>query len=358
MTERTIAELHDACPAKNRHVVFQIRLREAAHGLVDVMAYSGRPGRVIFPSAIALGVTTEDASGIANKLVREKIRSGWTDPSRQAAEREVHADMLPSLLTPLHIPENYDFSGADWLVQRKNDGVNRPIRLTSDGAQFYNRDANAVPVPAHYEADLFELFRRIGPAILFSEDMGGRLEIFDITQGLDVTRDSTFRQRNDTLGSVEMACAGLGTLRVCQAIPKADFDAMNGPERLRKIGAEGYVLKRADAPHKPGRSRSTASAWMLKVKFIEDATFRIGGHDDQGRRVVSIQTWDGSGWVHAGRVSVPPSARMPQVGSFADVQYLYASPDGVITQPVWKAERPGATAADCDRSKLKVRATR
>lgn len=79
MTEKTIAELHDACPAKNRHVVFQIRLREAAHGLKPgVMAYSGRPGRVIFPSSDRVGRHPREATGSLRKLVREKTRAGWT----------------------------------------------------------------------------------------------------------------------------------------------------------------------------------------------------------------------------------------------------------------------------------------
>lgn len=102
---------------------------------------------------------------------------------------------------------------------------------------FYNRDANAVPVPL-YEADLFELFRRISPAILFPRTWATawRYSTSSKVWTSPATRGVPPAQRPLWVQS-RWPAPDLGRFGSHQAIPKADFDAMNGPERLRKIGA-------------------------------------------------------------------------------------------------------------------------
>lgn len=358
MTETTLVHLEDVCPKRGRHIIYQLRTRPTKFGLVDLVAYTGRPGRVGFPLTIEPDVTEADAASIAARIAKSKIRDGYADPAKPETSKAVFDDMLPALLTPLHSPETYDFSGADWLVQRKHDGVNRPIRLTASGPEFFNRDAQRAAGNAAAVDDLVELHDRIGDAVLFCEDMGPRgIEIFDVMDVIGSYRDDPFLVRNEALKRLKGICRDLKSLHVNVAVPLQDFLGVSGPERLKAIGAEGYVLKRADATHKPGRSRSTAAAWMMKVKFVADATFRVSGHDEGGRRVIEVQTMGPDGWTHAGRVFVPESRDMPDLGSFVDVQYLYASAAGVISQPVFKGPRPDATAADCDISKLKIKAT-
>lgn len=346
--------------ARCQHLVYEIHVRPAGAGRVDVVAHTGRAGRTLLPTVIAAGVPANRADGVVEKTIRDKVRLGYRDPNADptdiAAPEDI--DMLPALLVSLHHPDLFDFTSAQWLVQQKYDGENRPIRLAADGPQFFNRDGRRVVGNPSAAADLTELFRRIGPAILNCEDMGpAGIYVFDMPEGLGVTRDDDFATRNAALRRLREAAQGLRWITVCPAVPFERFAAAGGPERLRADRAEGYVLKRADAPYKPGRGRSVARATMLKVKFIEDATFRIGDYRHLGPRSVPIETWDqdAMAWIPAGRVSIPVAADMPEPGSYADVRYLYASAAGVISQPVWKGVRPGAGPEDCRRDKLKLK---
>jgi bifunctional non-homologous end joining protein LigD len=66
-------------------------------------------------------------------------------------------------------------------------------------------------------------------------------------------------------------------------IPPAPADELL--DACRRIGMEGYVAKRADAPYLPGRR---SSAW-IKVKCIKRREFVVGGwHEGQGGRSGSI----------------------------------------------------------------------
>ncbi|KGJ23738.1 hypothetical protein [Paracoccus sanguinis] len=258
-------------------------------------------------------------------------------------------EMVPALPAPAAGHWDPAFRTGRWLVQEKHDGQNRPVKVAGGKVVATNRSGQAVALAPVLVASLVELERLTGPLLLNAEDLGtAGLVVFDIVSGLGITKAAGFDRRNEALDLLGSMLDPDGPIRVDVAVPLEAFVADGGHARLMSRGAEGYVLKRADAPYRPGR---VAEA-MRKVKFVQDATFRIAPSRAPGTRSVGIETLDGSKWVSAGNVKVPAGQPVPQPGTYADVQFVSISRHGQAVQPVFKGVRTDVGPDDCRREKL------
>lgn len=112
------------------------------------------------------------------------------------------------------------------------------------------------------------------------------------------------------------------------------------------------VFKRKDALYQPGRPSSGGD--HLKFKFVESATVQVIAHSE-GVRSVEMAVYDGEQCLSLKNVTVPPSANIPAVGSFIEVQYLYAWPSGGLAQPVFLKPRTDVDRGDCTLAQLKFK---
>lgn len=262
---------------------------------------------------------------------------------------KVIRDMVPALPAPAAGHWDPAFRAGRWLVQEKHDGQNRPVRVAAGKVVATNRSGQAVSLAPALMAALIELERLTGPLLLNTEDLGaGGLILFDIVSGLGVSKSSGFARRNEALDLLGSMLDPAGPIRVDVAVPLEAFVADGGHARLMSRGAEGYVLKRADAPYRAGRSADA----MRKVKFVQDATFRIAASRSPGTRSVGIETLDAGRWVSAGNVKVPAGQPLPAPGDYADVQFVSISRHGQAVQPVFKVVRTDVGPDDCRREKL------
>lgn len=349
--------------ATNTFKAYEISLDERPDGWA-VSGWNGRIGKPLKEQPKIAGASREEAEKVFEALLKGQMKKGYLPKGEAAATVAVpesakpDPDLIPALPTAMG-EEPLKLNRDEWLVQEKHDGENRPVRATAEGVNFANRGGQPVPGTEALRDALAVIRDEHGPFLINTEDMGADgIVVFDIVEGFGVSRASTFAERNEALARFAEAARGSSLIRVDVAVPLARFEAEGGEAALRRANAEGYVLKRADAPYAPGRAANPKKAAMLKVKFVEDATFRISEGREAGKRSVGIEAWDeGAGvWVQKGNVTVPVNAQMPEPGTFADVRYLYAYDGGSVYQPVWKGARTGVMPEDCAVSKLKMKA--
>lgn len=348
--------------ATNTFKAYEVSMEERSDGW-SVSGWNGRIGKPLREQPKASGLTREEARSLFDKLISGQVKKGYLPKGEAAAlvavpeGAEADARLIPALPTAIG-DDPVELRGDEWLVQEKHDGENRPVLISDDVIILANRTGQPVPGTDALLEELSVMRDAVGEVLLNTEDMGaGGLVVFDVVEGLGVSRGSPFSERNGALIRLRDAVSGFRLIRVDAAVPLREFQADGGEERLRKANAEGYVLKRADAPYAPGRSSNPKKAAMLKVKFVEDATFRVAEGREVGKRSVGIESWDDEAgcWVPKGNVTVPVNAPMPEPGTYADVRYLYAYDGGSVYQPVWKGARTGVTPEDCSVSKLKMK---
>ena len=350
--------LEQVNPATNTYKAYRIDLNQDAEGW-SVACWNGRIGAPLKPAKVALAPQPDQAKAEAafEKVLKGQIAKTYKPVGEGGAEMVAAAgktqdlDLVPTRPAPFTLEKVDDLDPRAWLVQQKHDGHNRPVRASTNEVVFASRKGIAVPAPAD-KRDAFEALTAItGPLRVDSEDMGAAgLVIFDVVEGLGVTRADGFARRNAALAELRdiIAAQGIAGLRVDVAVPLADFLAANGVDALRGAKAEGFVLKHRDGDYNtPG--------W--KVKFYEDATFRVAEGRDALKASMGIESWDEEAqtWVHMGNVTVPANAPRPAVGSFLDVTYLYAFKGGAVYQPIYKGLRDDVSVEDCALSKLKFK---
>ena len=246
-----------------------------------------------------------------------------TSKERVALREASLPDSLPVMLATL---TDDRFSDADWIFERKLDGVRCLARRTARGSvrllsrsgqdlsRTYPEIAEAVAAQAGDELIVDgEVVAFDGPRTSF-ERLQGRLGltnpdaaratgiavcyyVFDVLHlaGHDVRRLPLLTRKRLLRGAINFA----DPLRFTTHRREAGEAAFRAAcER----GDEGVIAKRAAAPYAPGRSRD----W-LKFKCVRDQEFVIGGWTDpQGSRAafgaLLLGYHDDGAFVYAGKV--------------------------------------------------------
>ena len=92
----------------------------------------------------------------------------------------------------------------------------------------------------------------------------------------------------------------------------------------------------------------------MKHKFYASLSAVVGKQNAQ--RSVEIMLRDGSQRVTAGNVTIPPTDRVPVIGSVVEVRYLYAFPEsGCLYQPTYLGPRSDVSERDCTVAQLKYK---
>jgi len=186
--------------------------------------------------------------------------------------------------------------------------------------------------------------------LLDGEAIGDTLMAFDILSfaGTNI-RKLTYIERYALLSGLPQ---GLGYF-VIAPLFKTKPEKEELLRRLRSLNAEGIVFKRADAPYVPGRPASGGS--MVKFKFTATASCVVGA-GRVGKRSIALRLRTPSGdEIDVGNCTIPSNKEVPQVGSVADIRYLYSFPQGSLFQPVYIGPRDDITPAECVTTQLKYK---
>ena len=208
-----------------------------------------------------------------------------------AAQRSTFPDWIEPMAATL---THERFTGADWLFERKFDGIRLVAFKQGSDVRLYSRTRHLQQLPA-FAAAIAAL--PVDEIILDGEmtwDGHTAYHVFDIVwlDGRDVAR-LTLTERRALLTALPLAAPLVRVRELRDAEPW---------ERARTEGWEGVLAKRRDSPYEHRRSRH----WLkMKCETVHD--FVIGGFTDpQGARVglgsLLVGYYDGDEFVFAGKV--------------------------------------------------------
>lgn len=225
-----------------------------------------------------------------------------------------------------------------YCCQEKEDGERRMLLRENLTAKGINRNGQFVVIPATIEraSDLL----RFNSFLFDGEAIGETLRIWDLLEldGEDL-RLQSMQVRYERLRSAVPNYLGFSI----QVVPTAfTRDAkLRLFQEVKARGGEGVVFKLVAAPYEEGKSR-----YALKFKFKAQATIQVVGISAT-KRSVQVGVAGEDGIVFVGNVTIPANKEIPTIGEFAEVEYLYAYPNGgSLFQPFYLGPRTDKTEPD------------
>jgi len=332
--------------------VYQASIEQQDGGYVVNFAF-GRRGTTLQTGAKTQSpVSYEEAKGIFDKLVNEKIAKGYTPgedgtPYEHTDKKNRVAGITCQLLNPIDESEATRLiNDAAFCLQEKLDGRRLLLERRSNSINGINRLGLFVGVPEPIAAAARKL---PVDCVLDGEAVGETLHVFDLLKidGSSI-RGQSYQYRYRQLGDLVSKAPGCISLvstatgKPEKALAFCTFKAMK---------AEGVVFKRLDAAYTPGRPASGGS--QFKFKFCETATF-IVSHIN-AKRSVALMLLDGSKTVPVGNVTIPPNEQIPIIGATIECRYLYCFRGGSIFQPVYLGQRDDIPPEECVIGQLKYK---
>jgi len=329
--------------------------------------YGRRGGSLNRADKIATPTPFAKAKKEFDKLVASKIAKGYEHtsgaahqsaaPTTQHPQAVQRARMVPQLLNVVDEATLENLLVDDeYVMQQKFDGIRLMLdHQPGSTPHGINKRGMARALPSVI-ADAVEALPYT--CLMDGELVGDRYYVFDLVHadGKDLM-GSAYLERKAALNALSL------NLPISHAghfppVPTASGETYKRRmlADLRASGAEGVVLRRRGATYSEGRTASGDD--VLKFKFCESATVRVSSKST-GKRSVGLEMLDGNGdWVAVGNVTVPSNAgRIPSVGQFIEVRYLYAYPNGgCLFQPVLLGIRDDVSDADCRMEQLKFKA--
>jgi bifunctional non-homologous end joining protein LigD len=353
--------------------VYNAALCDEGGGLYTVRVEWGRRGSALNTGTKAVRVPLAAAERAYERVVREKTHKGYEvlcdevqpapvappvgqGSASRAASRPGARVKLPQeaqLLNPIGEAELERLLADDrYVAQQKLDGIRLLAHVREESVVVTNRRGQVTDAPAAVLARLAEL---APGTILDGELVGESYWLFDLLsdEGEDLRGQGYLERyaRLEDLGRITGAPLAL----VPTAAGSAAKRALHA--RLAEEHAEGIVLKRGDAPYRPGRPASGGT--QLKFKLVKSAdvvilanagnAYLMGVHDTRG-------ALHEIGKVFAGTTNETRRALDEALGAgehpVAEVRYLYATEDAQLYQPVFCQLRDDKEPDDCRLDQL------
>ena len=288
------------------------------------------------------------------KLAPAPVFHGTTAPDFPAP---VMTENRPQLLNTIDEAEAKRLLKKDgWLMQEKKDGVRQMLfRKELGPVQASNKLGRTVPAAADVVYDIPDF-----NFLIDGELVGSTYYVFDLLE-LDKVdlRPMGYGYRFGILKALMKGTLPgykkLGNYRRI-LVETWETDTPVGSrlavmEGLKARGAEGIVLKKADAPFKAGRPNTGGD--QLKFKFVSTASFIVTRQNEQ--RSVALVLLNGEGEIPVGNCTIPANKTIPPVGAVVEIRYLYAYQGGSIYQPVYLGERSDILREECKLGQLKFK---
>lgn len=329
-----------ACTEGKSNKVYNMQLQPAPKGDGFVVNFQFGPngGTLQTGTKTKQPVALAQAEAIFDKIEAEKIAKGYHRNGTSAGvvaiapETQKQRTSFPAeLLEEISEAEAIRLAGDDrYLLQEKRDGHRRQLRASAGETVSYNRKGEAVPLPLAVAADASAIARSAS-FLMDGELEGEKFVAFDL---LETDGKSIGKQPYSTRLEALRALVSSTIARHIHVVGSWDkrLDKLNAFKRLFTERAEGVVLKRADAPYRPGRNGQ-----HKKFKFIKTLSARVlSVNKDKGKDSVSVglyddkrfqfgdPNWSAVQWIDVGTASII-GKRIPKVGDVVEVVYLYAT---------------------------------
>lgn len=296
-------------------------------------------------------IAFDKAKKTYDKLIKEKMAKGYTPgedgtPFAGTDKAGEVSGLVPQLLNIVDDKTCESLiNNVNYLMQEKKDGTRLMVRKKDGVITGSNRKGLVIPISTKIEERLLKI---PGDFELDGEAVGDVYWVFDILScgDQDFRDDSVMNrwsavceltQKIDIDGSAVQVVPSMFTSRL-----KAKYYST-----LLEDKAEGVVFKHLLAKYVPGRPASGGN--QLKFKFKASVTCEVVQHNGTKRSVLLGLNDAGLGtdqYREVGNVTIPSNYEIPAVGTFVEVEYLYAFPGGSLFQPVYKGPRPDKDVAD------------
>jgi bifunctional non-homologous end joining protein LigD len=343
----------------NSDKVYHAAIEPKGEGYLVTFAYGRRGNTLTTGSKTTHPVSIHEATRVFDKLIASKLAKGYQyssasagqeKPYRQTGDEGRDSGIRCQLLNAVDESElGRLLTNSTHCLQEKHDGRRLMVRKQGDEITGINRRGLVVAIPDAIR----EAVEHIPFDVLIDgEAVGDTLHAFDLLE----VKGNCLRKRRyiDRFASLMMVIPpGLDALRrVSTTVSPADKVEIY--EELRATNREGVVFKDMDAPYSPGRPNSGGP--QLKFKFVESASFLVTGINAKRSVTLGLYSGDGDTLVPAGNVTIPPNHAIPQMGTVAEVRYLYAlKQSGSIYQPVYLGRRDDIPASECVVEQLKFK---
>jgi bifunctional non-homologous end joining protein LigD len=337
----------------------------------DVLVEWGRRGASLNYGKKANNVTLAQATKEYDKLVREKTNKGYQELTATVKPAAVappvgqgSGSLAPSaarkivgpkaqLLNPIDDGTVEQFIiDDDWIAQQKLDGKRVIAMVESDGVIALNRNGQETTADASLMDGVSMLENG---TVVDGEIVGDTYWLFDVLKAgaRDVT--SLSYAKRHALLSEELEPGLSGNVRVLPVVAgaknKRDLIA-----RMTAQNAEGVVFKDKRAPYAPGRPSSGGT--QRKHKLIKSADVAIMMN---AGNAYLMCVYNGKKPVECGKVFAGTTNESRKeiddllakgVMPVAEVQYLYATDDDKLFQPVFVRLRDDKKPFDCAHAQL------
>ena len=241
-----------------------------------------------------------------------------------------------------------------YVVQEKQDGIHKACTKSesSDKINAYNRKGGPNPLAPALAAKLASIPRA---TILDAEELhfAAGLVIFDLLQfdGRDLRNEPYCERYRIARDLLLPLCEPPVTLAewITDEADKVAF-----LEALRTKRAEGAIFKSCTAPYRPGRPTDGGPMRRLKFKQRAEIVCQRRPLRTGETRSFDMFVFTPPRLQSVGRVSARHfyDDLKESQSAIAEVEYLYATPDNKLYQPVFIRWRPDKTLADCTLSQF------
>jgi bifunctional non-homologous end joining protein LigD len=358
----------------NSDKVYQAAVIQDEDDTFSVVVHWGRRGPSLNSGKKAQGVTRAAADKVFDKLVREKTGKGYevqtedhgpavvAPPEGEGSSSKAGVNKRAVLGPKAQLMNPVDddahgvalLSNDAWLAEQKLDG--HRVLLHVDSLKFgkpstfgTNRNGEQTSVPAEVIEGAASL-----PAgtILDGEVLNGAYLVFDVLAlgSVDLRQLSCLDRWHKLSNEVEPGLSEPVSV-VAAAITTKQKQALR--TRLAANRAEGMVFKRKDASYSSGRVST-----QLKWKFLKSADVVVVENAGNAYRmqVKHRGKWVDIGKVFSGTTNASRAALDAALKQgdhpVCEVQYLYASADFQLVQPMFVRMRDDKDADDCGRDQL------
>jgi bifunctional non-homologous end joining protein LigD len=350
--------------------VYNAKIVEDGGGLYTVHVEWGRRGSGLNTGTKAVKVPLAKAERELDKVVREKTNKGYEErtgtvapapvapPAGQGSASKVGGKgrkklaQAAQLLNPCSPAEvEALLAEAKVIAQPKLDGA-RVLLHVLDEVVATNR---AGQLTALAPAELLACAAAAPKGtILDGELVGSTYHVFDLLRfGDKDLRSQGYLTRWLALDTLLVDLEG-----PVQLVPTARTEKEKRAllKRLQEQRAEGIIFKRVDAPYVAGRPSSGGT--QLKHKFTKTADVVIT--ENAGNAYAMMVYEDGTeraiGKVFAGTTNASRKELDARLGKgerpVAEVEYLYATDDDQLFQPVFRGLRDDKDAEECTLDQL------
>jgi ATP-dependent DNA ligase len=235
-----------------------------------------------------------------------------------------------------------------WHFDQKVDGWRKLVYVVDGDVIALNKKGERADLPRFVTAALSRV--KPGTWTFDGELLDGVFYVFDMPVAADIiTPADEYQHRQRTmaafLGHLELGPA----VRVLP-VATTHLEKAAMAERLLKAGAEGVMVKRADAPYCPG---PRATKHVIKAKFVKTVDCVVMSFGAKGHNNAVLGLYDGERLVEVGRVTCE-NGDGPKLkrNSVIEVRYLTATADRRLREPTLPKLRDDKSPEECTIDQL------